>query len=67
MWFYKCKQGLLEYVMSRREENLEPFEQLRIQVRWYEKLHKWDQALLHYEDFLETEPYNLEWSSGQMR
>lgn len=53
--------------MSKREENQEPAEQLKVQARWYEKLHNWEQALSFYEGCLQKEPHDVEWSLGEMR
>lgn len=53
--------------MSKRDEDQEPGEQLKIQARWYEKLHNWEQALSFYEGSLQKEPHDVEWSLGEMR
>lgn len=65
--FIICKLGLLEVVMNKREEDQEPGEQLKVQARWYEKLHNWEQALSFYEGCLQKEPHDVEWSLGEMR
>lgn len=53
--------------MNKREEDQEPGEQLKVQARWYEKLHNWEQALSFYEGCLQKEPHDVEWSLGEMR
>lgn len=53
--------------MGKREEDQEPGEQLKVQARWYEKLHNWEQALSFYEGCLQKEPHDVEWSLGEMR
>ncbi|XP_050539572.1 serine/threonine-protein kinase mTOR [Daktulosphaira vitifoliae] len=63
----EAASGLLEVVMSKREEDQEPGEQLKVQARWYEKLHNWEQALSFYESCLQKEPHDVEWSLGEMR
>uniref|UniRef100_A0A2H8U2W2 Serine/threonine-protein kinase TOR n=1 Tax=Melanaphis sacchari TaxID=742174 RepID=A0A2H8U2W2_9HEMI len=63
----EAASGLLEVVMSKQEEDQEPGEQLKIQARWFEKLHNWEQALSCYEGFLQKEPNDIEWSLGEMR
>lgn len=53
--------------MHKREEDQEPGEQLKVQARWYEKLHNWEQALAFYESCLQKEQHDVEWSLGEMR
>lgn len=54
-------------VVTKQEEDQKPTEQYKIQARWYEKLQDWEQALSFYKENLEKEPYNVEWSLGEMR
>lgn len=56
----EAAEGLLEYVMDHREE-------LKIQVRWYEKLHNWEQALDLYKEKLKETGDDVESYLGQMR
>ncbi|XP_075220340.1 serine/threonine-protein kinase Tor [Lycorma delicatula] len=53
--------GLLEYVMTHQGE------QLKVQERWYEKLHNWEKALNAYEERLTENPHDIELMLGQMR
>nr|CAD7392941.1 unnamed protein product [Timema cristinae] len=53
--------GLLEYVMSHQASDL------KVQERWYEKLHNWEVALKLYQERLETNLDDIELSLGQMR
>lgn len=41
--------------------------ELKVQGRWYEKLHNWDQALKHYSDKLQVDSTDLESRLGHMR
>ncbi|XP_037955980.1 serine/threonine-protein kinase Tor [Teleopsis dalmanni] len=41
--------------------------ELKVQGRWYEKLHNWDQALEHYEKHLKLDQSDLEIRLGHMR
>ncbi|VVC87256.1 unnamed protein product [Leptidea sinapis] len=64
---YKQKEaaeGLLERVMTQREAG---DTSLKVQIRWYEKLHNWEKALNLYGEKLCTEPENVEASLGQLR
>lgn len=54
----EAAEGLLGYVMAHPE--------LKIQVRWYEKLHNWEQALGLYEEKLKAGD-DVESYLGQMR
>ena len=40
---------------------------MKVQERWHEKLHDWDQALQAYSTKLETQPDDLALVLGQMR
>lgn len=53
--------------MSKQEENQDLGESLKVQARWYEKLHNWECALSFYEVYLQKEPHDVEWSLGEMR
>ncbi|KAG8279048.1 hypothetical protein J6590_008066 [Homalodisca vitripennis] len=53
--------GLVEYVMSHQDEHL------KVQERWYEKLHNWEKALQSYKDRLAENPHDIELVLGQMR
>ena len=60
----EAAEGLLEYVMNQEENNKQ---ELRVQVRWYEKLHNWDKALTLYREHLEADSSNLDSTLGEMR
>ncbi|CAL4086221.1 unnamed protein product, partial [Meganyctiphanes norvegica] len=53
--------GLLEYARKNKRTDM------KVQERWFEKLHDWDQALAHYQTKLETRPDDLQLIHGQMR
>ncbi|XP_027228160.1 serine/threonine-protein kinase mTOR isoform X1 [Penaeus vannamei] len=53
--------GLLEYARKNNRTDM------KVQERWHEKLHDWDQALQAYQTKLETRPDDLELTLGQMR
>ncbi|XP_046989267.1 serine/threonine-protein kinase mTOR isoform X1 [Schistocerca americana] len=53
--------GLLEYVMNHQGADL------KVQERWYEKLHNWEKALISYEERLDECPGDVELALGQMR
>lgn len=59
----EAAEGLLEYVMAHRYSN----DEIKVQVRWYEKLHSWDKALALYQEKLEKNANELESRLGQMR
>ncbi|XP_055588723.1 serine/threonine-protein kinase Tor [Uranotaenia lowii] len=59
----EAAEGLLEYAMRHRSAS----EEMKVQVRWYEKLHSWGQALSLYEDKLASNESDLESRLGQMR
>lgn len=40
---------------------------LKVQERWYEKLHNWEKALDSYQERLEESPSDIELALGQMR
>lgn len=52
--------------MSQQEDDQDS-EPLKVQARWYEKLHNWECALSFYEGYLQKEPHDIEWSLGEMR
>ncbi|XP_012282445.1 serine/threonine-protein kinase mTOR isoform X2 [Orussus abietinus] len=58
----EAAEGLLEYVRNQRNQ-----QDLKVQVRWYEKLHNWDKALNLYAERLENDPEDVESTLGQMR
>ncbi|GBP30106.1 hypothetical protein EVAR_94949_1 [Eumeta japonica] len=60
----EAANGLLETVMTQKNDGNRC---LNVQVRWYEKLHNWDQALTLYNKKLEDEPQNIDSKLGQMR
>ncbi|KAK8751728.1 hypothetical protein OTU49_009992 [Cherax quadricarinatus] len=53
--------GLLEYARKNNRTDM------KVQERWHEKLHDWDQALQAYQTKLETRPDDLDLVLGQMR
>lgn len=56
--------GLIEKVISQKKNG---DCSLNVHVRWYEKLHNWDQALELYNKKLEDEPEDSESKLGMMR
>ncbi|XP_055916701.1 serine/threonine-protein kinase Tor [Eupeodes corollae] len=56
----EAAEGLL--TTYRNEAN-----ELKVQGRWYEKLHNWDQALKHYSEKLQVDSTDLEARLGHMR
>ncbi|XP_066601544.1 serine/threonine-protein kinase mTOR [Prorops nasuta] len=58
----EAAEGLLEYVMNQDKQ-----QDLKVQVRWYEKLHNWDKALHLYRERLETDSSDVESTLGEMR
>ncbi|XP_039428931.1 serine/threonine-protein kinase Tor-like [Culex pipiens pallens] len=59
----EAAEGLLEYAMEHRSAS----EEMKVQVRWYEKLHSWEKALSLYEEKLVANANDLESRLGQMR
>ncbi|XP_077275474.1 serine/threonine-protein kinase Tor isoform X1 [Temnothorax americanus] len=57
----EAAEGLLEYVMNHNQQDL------KVQIRWYEKLHNWDKALQLYQERLESDSADVESTLGQMR
>ncbi|XP_071544223.1 serine/threonine-protein kinase mTOR [Panulirus ornatus] len=53
--------GLLEYARKNNRTDM------KVQERWHEKLHDWDQALQAYQTKLEMRPDDLDLALGQMR
>ncbi|CAD7080067.1 unnamed protein product [Hermetia illucens] len=56
----EAAEGLLTTFRNAADE-------LKVQGRWYEKLHNWDQALKHYTDKLNADADDLESRLGHMR
>lgn len=54
--------GLLEVMNQKNADKY-----VNVRVRWFEKLHNWDQALNIYNTKLEADPENVEFRLGQMR
>lgn len=52
--------------MSKKDQD-QHGESFKVQARWYEKLHNWETALSFYEEYLQKEPHDVDWSLGQMR
>ncbi|KAL1122375.1 hypothetical protein AAG570_003780 [Ranatra chinensis] len=57
----EAAMGLLEYMMNHE------CEQLKVQERWYEKLHNWEKALESYQERFQENPHDIEVALGQMR
>uniref|UniRef100_T1ISC3 Serine/threonine-protein kinase TOR n=1 Tax=Strigamia maritima TaxID=126957 RepID=T1ISC3_STRMM len=57
----EAAMGVLEYAMKNHGHDL------KIQERWYEKLHDWESALQAYQQKLEQSPDDMELLLGQMR
>jgi len=57
----EAAEGLLEYVMNHNQQDL------KVQIRWYEKLHNWDKALQLYQERLESDSADVESTLGEMR
>ncbi|XP_014254034.1 serine/threonine-protein kinase mTOR [Cimex lectularius] len=57
----EAAMGLLEYAMTHECEHL------KVEERWYEKLHNWEKALDAYEEKLQENPHDIELALGQMR
>lgn len=49
--------------MATRHAN----EEVKVQIRWYEKLHNWDKALNLYQEKLESKSNDIDSRLGQMR
>ncbi|XP_072945210.1 serine/threonine-protein kinase mTOR [Epargyreus clarus] len=60
----EAAEGLLERVMAQREPG---DASLKVQIRWYEKLHNWEKALNLYEEKLSTDSDNTEAYLGALR
>ncbi|KMQ92782.1 serine threonine-protein kinase mtor [Lasius niger] len=58
----EAAEGLLEYVMNQHNQ-----QDLKVQIRWYEKLHNWDKALQLYQERLESDSADVESTLGEMR
>ncbi|KAL7287805.1 hypothetical protein TKK_0018180 [Trichogramma kaykai] len=65
----EAAEGLLEYVMNQQQlqQNDSNKQELKVQVRWYEKLHNWDKALQLYHERLDADPGDIESTLGEMR
>ncbi|XP_035780760.1 serine/threonine-protein kinase Tor-like [Anopheles albimanus] len=59
----EAAEGLLEYADRLRAGA----EEMKVQVRWYEKLHSWEQARHLYAEKLRSNPNDLESRLGEMR
>ncbi|CAA9998750.1 unnamed protein product [Nesidiocoris tenuis] len=57
----EAAQGLLEYARNNECENL------KVEERWYEKLHDWEKALDAYKVKLNESPHDIEFALGEMR
>ncbi|XP_050347704.1 serine/threonine-protein kinase mTOR [Nymphalis io] len=60
----EAAEGLLERVMAQREAG---DANLKVQIRWYEKLHNWEKALNLYGEKLVGDDENTESYLGEMR
>ncbi|XP_013148241.1 PREDICTED: serine/threonine-protein kinase mTOR-like [Papilio polytes] len=60
----EAANGLLEKVITQKKNG---DCSLNVHVRWYEKLHNWEQALDLYDKKLEVEPQDTESRLGMMR
>uniref|UniRef100_A0A182JMR8 Serine/threonine-protein kinase TOR n=1 Tax=Anopheles atroparvus TaxID=41427 RepID=A0A182JMR8_ANOAO len=59
----EAAEGLLEYAGRHRSSS----EEMKVQVRWYEKLHSWEQALALYAEKLKANPKDFDSRLGKMR
>ncbi|XP_058826350.1 serine/threonine-protein kinase Tor [Topomyia yanbarensis] len=59
----EAAEGLLEFAMEHKSAS----EEMKVQVRWYEKLHSWEKALNLYDEKLKINEDDLESRLGQMR
>ncbi|XP_064091213.1 serine/threonine-protein kinase mTOR-like [Macrobrachium nipponense] len=57
----EAASGLLEYARKNNRTDM------KVQERWHEKLHDWDQALQAYQTKLEARPDDFDLMLGQMR
>lgn len=60
----EAAEGLLERVMAKREAG---DANLKVQIRWYEKLHNWEKALNLYDEKLSVDADNMEAYMGELR
>ncbi|KAJ2945766.1 hypothetical protein O0L34_g608 [Tuta absoluta] len=60
----EAAEGLLERVMAQREAGDMT---LKVQIRWYEKLHNWEKALNLYDEKLIEQPDNMDATLGELR
>ncbi|XP_065362288.1 serine/threonine-protein kinase mTor [Calliphora vicina] len=64
----EAAEGLLTtYRNAVGGENSRFKDELKVQGRWYEKLHNWDQALIHYQRNLGQDNSDMESRLGSMR
>ncbi|KAF6208231.1 hypothetical protein GE061_016683 [Apolygus lucorum] len=57
----EAAMGLLEYARNHECEHL------KVEERWYEKLHDWEKALDAYHEKLQESPHDIEFALGKMR
>lgn len=57
------KSGLLEHILSTQGAG----EPLKDQEIWYEKLHNWEKAKTAYQERLDENPHDVDFTLGQMR
>lgn len=60
----EAAEGLLERVMAQREAG---DTNLKVQIRWYEKLHNWEKALNLYSEKLSADPDDVDAYLGELR
>ncbi|KAJ0174518.1 hypothetical protein K1T71_009626 [Dendrolimus kikuchii] len=60
----EAAEGLLERVMAQREAG---DAHLKVQIRWYEKLHNWEKALNLYSEKLSMDPGDMDAYLGELR
>ncbi|XP_063829680.1 serine/threonine-protein kinase mTOR [Ostrinia nubilalis] len=60
----EAAEGLLERVMAQREAG---DTNLKVQIRWYEKLHNWEKALHLYGEKLAVDNDNMDAYLGELR
>ncbi|KAG6451388.1 serine/threonine-protein kinase mTOR [Manduca sexta] len=60
----EAAEGLLERVMAQREAG---DANLKVQIRWYEKLHNWEKALNLYGEKLSEDPDDMDAYLGELR
>lgn len=60
----EAAEGLLERVMAQREAG---DADLKVQIRWYEKLHNWEKALNLYGEKISSDPDDMDAYLGELR